>query len=77
MQNIEEIVKVWKSRIDHFILSQPEQFTPLQQCERISMIVDGMVEEIVSNIPDGTCYCDMEKAIKSEVCKKCGGAVLC
>ena len=50
MEGIEQKVTLHKEKIDWFILSQPERFTPLQQCEEISKVVDCMVEEILNSV---------------------------
>ena len=43
--------------------------------------VDAIVSSLRATLQpiiemNGICYCDMDKAIEWEVCKKCGGAVL-
>ena len=46
-EEIKNIVANCKERTDHFILSQPERFTPLHQCDAVSKQIDFLVDDIL------------------------------
>lgn len=45
--HIKEIVSSWKNKIERIILAQPEHITPLNQCLKVSAMIDNMVIEIL------------------------------
>ena len=48
-KEIKEMVANCKERTDHFVLSQPEKFTPLHLCDAISKQIDSLVDGIIEH----------------------------
>jgi hypothetical protein len=46
-EEIKEMVAKCKERTDHFILSQPERISPLDQCDAISKQINFLVKNII------------------------------
>lgn len=46
-EEVKKMVDNCKERTDHFILSQPERITPLDQCVAVSKQIDFLVDDIL------------------------------